>query len=173
VIGGGDFAAERLVPDLVRAALETRDARTSSGSASAVPPIRLRYPDAVRPWQHVLEPLAGYLMLAEKLHGDPRAFSTAFNFGPDKDDFRPVRELAEGICAALGTRWEHESAPQPHEAGLLRLDSTRAANLLDWNPHLPFGDTLRWTADWYSAWLNGGDTRTQTLNQIREYARLA
>jgi CDP-glucose 4,6-dehydratase len=171
VIGGGDFAADRLVPDFVRAALEERGARASGGSA--VPAISLRYPDAVRPWQHVLEPLAGYLMLAEKLHGDARAFSTAFNFGPDKDDFRPVRELAEGICAALGTRWEQESAPQPHEAGLLRLDSTRAEKMLDWVPRLAFDDTLRWTSEWYAQWLDGADPRTLTLGQIRKYQTLA
>jgi CDP-glucose 4,6-dehydratase len=161
VIGGGDFAADRLVPDLVRA----RQAGVKA---------RLRYPAAVRPWQHVLEPLAGYLMLAEALHGDARAFSTAFNFGPDKDDFRPVGELADGVCAALGSAWDLEPAPQPHEAGLLTLDSSRAERLLGWKPRLPFDQTLRWTSTWYSRWLAGGrdgDARALTLDQIRAYSR--
>jgi CDP-glucose 4,6-dehydratase len=159
VIGGGDFAAERLVPDLVRAKI-----------AGTVSPIR--YPNAVRPWQHVLEPLAGYLVLAEKLQGDARAFSTAFNFGPDKSDFREVREVADGICGALDTRWNHEKTPQPHEAGLLRLDSSRAAERLGWTPRLAFGDTLRWTSGWYAEWMRGGDARALTLSQIRDYAGL-
>jgi CDP-glucose 4,6-dehydratase len=162
VIGGGDFAEDRLVPDLVRARI--------SGSTTS-----LRYPDAVRPWQHVLEPLAGYLMLAEKLHADPAAFSTAFNFGPDKSDFRPVRDVADGICATLGSRWEHQQSPQPHEAGLLRLDSTRAETLLGWKPRLPFAETLRWTADWYARWHGGAsekNARALTLEQIRAYQSL-
>lgn len=157
VIGGGDFATDRLIPDLVRA-------RQNSLAA------RLRYPAAVRPWQHVLEPLGGYLRLAEALHRDPHSFSTAFNFGPEKDDFRPVGELADGVCTALGSHWELEAAPQPHEAALLRLDSTRAENLLGWTPRLPFNETLYWTSDWYARWLDGHDARTLTLEQIRAYA---
>jgi CDP-glucose 4,6-dehydratase len=160
VIGGGDFAAERLVPDLVRA--------KRAGTVT-----RLRYPDAVRPWQHVLEPLAGYLMLAEKLHGNARTFSTAFNFGPDKGDFRPVAALADGVCAALGTRWDREDMPQPHEAGLLRLDSSRADKLLGWTPRLAFDDTLSWTAQWYSRWLQDVDPRVLTLEQIRKYQSIS
>ena len=159
VIGGGDFAAERLVPDLVRA----RVADTET---------RLRYPDAVRPWQHVLEPLRGYLMLAERLHEDPRTYGRAFNFGPDKDDFQPVRTLADRMCGALGGRWVQEPSPQPHEAGLLRLDSSLARELLDWSPRLPFDETVRRTADWYAAWRRGDAARALTLSQIRDYARL-
>ncbi len=161
VIGGGDFAEDRLVPDLVRAHI-----------ANSI--TSLRYPEAVRPWQHVLEPLAGYLLLAEKLHADPVTYATAFNFGPDKNDFRPVRNVADGICAVLRSRWEHQQSPQPHEAGLLRLDSSRAETLLDWKPQLPFAETLRWTADWYAGWLQDGDAaaRGLTLDQIRNYARL-
>lgn len=165
VIGGGDFAEDRLVPDLVRARM------AKDGAESTTP---LRYPDAVRPWQHVLEPLAGYLLVAEKLHADPVTYATAFNFGPDKEDFRPVRDVADGVCAVLGSMWEHQPSPQPHEAGLLRLDSTRAESMLGWKPRLPFAETLRWTADWYAGWLRGGDAsaRALTLEQIRNYARL-
>lgn len=158
VIGGGDFAADRLVPDLLRAC--------ASGTET-----RLRYPDAVRPWQHVLEPLCGYLMLAEKLHDDPRGFSRAFNFGPDQEDFQPVRELADRLCAAFGSRWIHEQALQPHEAGLLRLDSSLAREQIGWAPRLTFDETVRWTADWYAAHLRGEDARALTLTQLRDYAR--
>lgn len=160
VIGGGDFAADRLVPDFVRAK-----------AAGAV--TRLRYPAAVRPWQHVLEPLAGYLLLAERLHGDPRAFATAYNFGPDADDFQPVQAVADHLCAAFGTRWEREAAPQPHEAGLLKLDSGRAQRELGWLPRLAFADTMRWTADWYAAWMRDPSpeaVRALTFHQLREYA---
>jgi CDP-glucose 4,6-dehydratase len=159
VIGGGDFAADRLVPDLVRAKQARKDTH-------------LRYPDAVRPWQHVLEPLGGYIRLAEALHADARTFSTAFNFGPDQNDFRPVRELADGISAALGSTWIHEQSPQVHEAGLLTLDSTRAATRLGWVPRLPFAETLRWTSSWYAQWLNGREARALTLEQIRAYQTL-
>jgi CDP-glucose 4,6-dehydratase len=159
VIGGGDFAVDRLVPDLVRA----KQAGTDT---------RLRYPDAVRPWQHVLEPLGGYIRLAEALHGDPRGFSTAFNFGPDKNDFRPVREVADRVSGALGSTWIHEQSPQVHEAGLLTLDSTRAASRLGWVPRLPFVETLNWTSSWYAQWLAGADARTLTLAQIRAYQTL-
>jgi CDP-glucose 4,6-dehydratase len=159
VIGGGDFAADRLIPDIVRA----RIAGTS---------VRLRYPGAVRPWQHVLEPLAGYLQLAEALHNHPADFSEAYNFGPDKDDFRPVGEVADGVCAALGSHWDREDAPQPHEAGLLRLDSGRSATKLGWTPHLPFHDTLQWTSEWYARWREGADPRALTLEQIRAYRSL-
>jgi CDP-glucose 4,6-dehydratase len=159
VVGGGDFAADRLIPDLVRA-------RRTGANA------RLRYPAAVRPWQHVLEPLAGYLVLAERLHEDARAFAGAFNFGPDKTDFRPVGEVADRVCAALGSKWEREDAPQPHEAGLLTLDSSLAETRLGWMPRLAFADTLVWTAGWYADWLNGGDPRALTLSQIRTYSSL-
>ncbi len=157
VVGGGDFAADRLIPDLVRA----RQAGVNA---------RLRYPAAVRPWQHVIEPLAGYLQLAEKLHNDPQTFSTAFNFGPDKTDFRPVGDVADGVCATLGSKWDREDVPQPHEAGLLTLDSSRAENLLKWVPRLAFPDTLKWTSEWYSRWLNREDPRALTLEHIRKYS---
>jgi CDP-glucose 4,6-dehydratase len=159
VVGGGDFAADRLIPDLVRA-------RRAGGRA------RLRYPAAVRPWQHVVEPLAGYLILAERLHGEARAFSEAFNFGPDPSDFRPVGEVADRVCAAIGSRWDREDAPQPHEAGLLTLDSSRARARLDWAPRLAFSDTLQWTSGWYADWLNDGDPRALTLAQVRAYSSL-
>jgi len=163
VVGGGDFAAERLIPDLMRACIAGK-------------PVRLRYPKAVRPWQHVLEPLSGYLLLAEQLHtldaGPAEHFSHAFNFGPRESDLRPVEEVADAVCRFLKTRWEWEEIPQPHEAGLLRLDSRRARISLGWSPRLNFEDMLGWTCGWYADWQNGEDPRALTLAQIRNYPQL-
>jgi CDP-glucose 4,6-dehydratase len=158
VIGGGDYAEDRLVPDLVRASI--------SGSET-----RLRYPDAVRPWQHVLEPLRGYLMLAERLFVDPSGFGGAFNFGPNRDDFQPVRTLADRTCVLLGAKWVHEISPQPHEAGLLRLNSALAHERIGWAPRLSFDETVKWTALWYAAQLRGESARELALGQLREYGR--
>ncbi len=159
VIGGGDFAADRLVPDLVRANVSQRNAV-------------LRYPEAVRPWQHVLEPLAGYLTLAEHLFGNAVDFSQAFNFGPPESDVRPVSEIADAVCASLGAAWDHEKTPQAHEAGVLRLNSGLAKKLLSWSPRLRFEEMLRWTCGWYQGWQRGEDLRALTLDQIRRYQTL-
>jgi CDP-glucose 4,6-dehydratase len=159
VIGGGDFAADRLIPDLVRAKISGQDAQ-------------IRYPKAVRPWQHVLEPLAGYLLLAERLHADAAEYSQAFNFGPTKDDMRPVSEVVEAVCTSLGTHWDYENAPQPHEAGVLSLDSGLAIKALSWRPRLRFEEMLRWTCDWYRNWQRGDDLRSLTLSQIKRYQSL-
>ncbi len=160
VIGGGDFAPDRLIPDFVRGWV--------SGNT-----VRLRYPAALRPWQHVLEPLSGYRMLAEQLHGEPQKFSSSYNFGPLEADVRSVGEVADFVCQLLGTRWELETTSQPHEAGLLKLDSRRAHNQLNWKPKLPFTDAVGQTCDWYKSWQSGKDLRALTLSQIRDYeARL-
>lgn len=159
VIGGGDFAADRLVPDLVRAKLAGRNAQ-------------IRYPKAVRPWQHVLEPLAGYLRLAERLHGNSAEYSRAFNFGPAKGDIRPVADVVEAVCASLEMGWEYENAPQPHEAGVLSLDSGLAGKALSWRPRLRFEDMLQWTCEWYQSWRRGEDLRSLTLSQIQRYQSL-
>ncbi|MEO6094781.1 MAG: CDP-glucose 4,6-dehydratase [Fibrobacteria bacterium] len=159
VVGGGDFAADRLVPDLVRAKLSGQNAH-------------IRYPKAVRPWQHVLEPLAGYLLLAEQLHGNAAEYSQAFNFGPAKDEMRPVADVVEAVCSSLGTKWEFENIPQPHEAGVLNLDSGLAKQALAWRPRLPFEEMLRWTCEWYQNWQRGDDLRSLTLSQIQRYQSL-
>lgn len=156
VIGGGDFAADRLIPDFVRG--------WTSGTT-----VRLRYPSALRPWQHVLEPLGGYLLLAEKLHGDPKNFSTSYNFGPLEADIRSVGEVADTVCRLLDTRWEHEKDSQPHEAGLLKLDSSRATEQLSWKPRFRFADAVRETCDWYKNWKLGKDIRVLTLSQLKNY----
>lgn len=159
VIGGGDFAMDRLVPDLVRAQATKKQAR-------------LRYPQAVRPWQHVLEPLGGYLLLAERLYGNAGDLSRAFNFGPLESDVRPVSEVADAVCKALGIVWETDNVPQPHEAGVLRLDSGLANTVLSWSPRLRFEEMLRWTCEWYQGWRSGADLRSLTLEHITHYQTL-
>ncbi len=163
VIGGGDWAADRLVPDLVRAF-----------EAGAVPLIRA--PDAVRPWQHVLEALGGYLLIAERLLAGERRFADAWNFGPGDEDARPVRWIVERMRAA----WAEGAAapaidtgPRPHEAGLLRLDSARARTALGWRPALGLGEAIDWIVDWHKAVNDGEEARAVTLGQIAHYAALS
>jgi CDP-glucose 4,6-dehydratase len=161
VIGGGDWGEDRLVTDLV-ASLSGR-------------PASIRNPDAVRPWQHVLEPLSGYLRLAEAAHADPEGYSSAFNFGPYDEDARPVRHIADrlsGPAGLLGGAWSLASGAQPHEAHLLKLDSAKARALLGWRPRLRLDDALVRVADWYRAWRSGAGMRAFTENQIREYLSL-
>ena len=163
VIGGGDWAADRLVPDLIKA--------FEAGEAPAI-----RSPDAVRPWQHVLEALGGYLLIAERLlAGDP-GLSDAWNFGPADDDARPVSWIVDRIRTAWGgdaaapARW---NGAIPHEAGLLRLDTTKARSLLGWRPALPLGEALGWIVDWHKRTGNGADARAVTLEQITAYCERA
>jgi CDP-glucose 4,6-dehydratase len=152
VFGGGDWAADRLVPDLMRA-------------AAAGEPVRLRNPDAVRPWQHVLNPLSGYLLLAERAHADA-AFADGWNFGPPDDDARAVRWIAE----QLGARWEPQPGEHPHEARALKLDSSRAHARLGWRPRWDLGEGLRRTLAWHEAQRAGEDVRDVSLAQIRAYS---
>jgi CDP-glucose 4,6-dehydratase len=161
VIGGGDWSQDRLIPDIYRA-------------AAAREPVRIRNPKAVRPWQHVLEPLAGYLLLAERLHAEGTPAAGAWNFGPDKADSRPVAEVADRVVKLWGDglRWEQDSASHPHEAILLRLDSAKARKHLAWQPRLALDDALAWTVDWYRAFLGRQDMRRVTLAQIARYADL-
>lgn len=162
VIGGGDWAADRLVPDLVRAF-----------EAGAAPLIRA--PDAVRPWQHVLEALGGYLMIAERLLAGERRFAEAWNFGPGDEDARPVRWIVDRMRQAWagGAAAVLDSGPRPHEAGLLRLDSSRARTALGWRPALTLGETIDWIVSWHRQVGAGGDARAVTLEQIGHYAALA
>jgi len=141
VIGGGDFAVDRLVPDMARA--------FSVGEA-----VRIRRPDAVRPWQHALEPLSGYLLLARRLLEQGTTFAGGWNFGPGAEDVRTVGQVA--TCFAelwgQGARLEIDGGQHPHEAGLLTLDCSKARNLLGWRPRLGLDEALAWTAEWYRAW---------------------
>lgn len=160
VIGGGDWSADRLVPDVVRA--------HEKGE-----PLKLRFPDAVRPWQHVLDALSGYLVLAQGLHRD-RALAQAWNFGPDAASLVTVSSLADRLLAALGdrVRWERDGIPAEHEAITLMLDSKKARTLLEWQPRLSCERAVEWTADWYRAWSEGRPAHETTLEQIRAYGAL-
>jgi CDP-glucose 4,6-dehydratase len=159
VIGGGDWAADRLIPDLVHA--------FGRGEAPAI-----RSPGAVRPWQHVLEALGGYLLIAERLLAGEPGFADAWNFGPADDDARPVSWIVERLRAAWGggaaapAPW---TGTVPHEAGLLRLDTSKARAQLGWRPALPLGEALEWIVDWHRRTAAGEDARTVTMEQIAAY----
>jgi CDP-glucose 4,6-dehydratase len=162
VIGGGDWAAQRLIPDLL-AAFER---------GVAAP---LRQPNAVRPWQHVLEPLRGYLMLAERLWLDGPAWGDAWNFGPNESDARPVHAVATALAAhwGEGARWtRHPEAATVHEATLLQLSSAKAHQQLQWHPALTLDASLALVVDWHKAWCRGEDMQAMTQRQIDAYQSL-
>ncbi len=164
VIGGGDWAGNRLVPDCVRA--------FCTGA-----PVCLRHPDAIRPWQHVLEPLSGYLTLAERLSApDGEVFATAWNFGPDPNSEAPVLTVARSLASLWGATSTIKVQPDAEgiqETPVLRLDSTRARALLDWRPCLPLARALEETVAWYRAWHEGGDLHAMTLAQIAHYQEVS
>jgi CDP-glucose 4,6-dehydratase len=165
VIGGGDWSLDRLIPDLVRGFL-------------AGEPVRIRRPQAIRPWQHVLEPLHGYIRLAEQLlapqREQARPFATAYNFGPADDDARPVAWIAEKMTQFWGgnASWVLDSDESVHEAGYLKLDASRAKADLAWTPHLNLETALEWLVAWYRAWQSGADMQSFTLAQIAAYESL-
>jgi CDP-glucose 4,6-dehydratase len=158
VIGGGDWAADRLIPDCVRALAAGR-------------PISLRYPGAIRPWQHVLESVAGYLTLIEALVTRPDATPRAVNFGPDPDAFRTVAEIVAGFSGHFGGRpgWVQDPGRHPPEAAALTLSSGLARAALGWQPRLDIAETLAWTAQWYAAQRDGADMRDFSADQIAVY----
>ena len=157
VIGGGDWADDRLVPDFFRAALAGRA-------------LEVRFPDATRPWQHVLEPLSGYLALAEYLFNSGQAGAQGWNFGPGEEDAKPVHWLLERLTAGLpGTSWHHLGGEHLHEAGYLKLDSSKARNVLGWHPRWMLGGALQKTVEWHQAWTAGRDLRAVCLEQIRAH----
>lgn len=158
VIGGGDEAEDRLLPDARRAVL-------------AGAPMVLRNPQAVRPWQHVVEPVAGYLALAQALAESPSTTPAAVNFGPDESSCRPVGDVVERVLHAWGPNAGTAQAEgeQPHEAALLRLDSTLAREALGWQPRLGLDDALAWTAEWWRAQADGADMRAFSTKQLQEY----
>jgi CDP-glucose 4,6-dehydratase len=155
VIGGGDWASERLMTDLVRAAL--------TGET-----LLIRNPAAVRPWQHVLSPLSGYLTLAHALWNS-EAFADGWNFGPDEEDARPVSWIVERMRERWSGKpeWEADGGPHPHEAAYLKLDSSRARLRLGWRPLVPLETALHSIVDWYEAMSAGADMRDTTLTQLR------
>ncbi len=161
VICGGDWAKDRLVPDLMQAFLDKRKAV-------------IRYPEAIRPWQHVLEPLAGYLMLAEKLWNQGSIFEGGWNFGANDTDARPVSWIAEQLSSLCEGRlqWETSSDPQPHEATYLKLDCSKSRNLLGWSPVLNLSMALQWVVEWYTAYDKGKNMLQETRNEIKRYESL-
>ena len=158
VIGGGDWSVDRLIPDCVRALEAGR-------------PVSLRYPDSVRPWQHVLEPLGGYLELARALVRSPGAAPRAVNFGPDAASFSTVRAVVEAFSARFGGKpgWEPDCSAHPSEARALTLSSMLAERTLGWRPRLDIDRALLWTADWYRAHAAGEDMLRFTETQIAQY----
>lgn len=160
VIGGGDWAADRLIPDLIRG--------TAQGKITEI-----RNPSAIRPWQHVLEPLSGYLLVAAKLlNGDAKA-ATGFNFGPDEESCVTVGEILSSISKKWdGIKFQVDplaSQSSPHEAHFLKLDSTKARTELSWKPVLNFDETISWTADWYRT--HQESKELLTLKQIAEFQK--
>ena len=160
VIGGGDWAADRLVPDILRAFEQNE-------------PVVIRNPHATRPWQHVLEPLAGYLTLAEYLYTEGQAFAEGWNFGPKDDDARPVQWIVEHMVKAWGqgASWQQDGGTHPHEANYLKLDISKAKARLGWQPRWPLTMALENIAAWHQAYLNSANMHEFTLNQIQNYAQ--
>jgi CDP-glucose 4,6-dehydratase len=158
VIGGGDWSSDRLIPDLIRGFL-------------AGEPVPIRHPFAIRPWQHVLDPLHGYILLAEHLLTHNPKFATAYNFGPADDDAKPVGWIVDKMTALWGdgASWFIDQQESVHEAGTLKLDASRARSDLGWTPHLHLETALEWLVDWYRAWQSGTDMHDFTLAQIAAY----
>jgi len=161
VIGGGDWALDRLLPDFFRAAVERR-------------PLEVRHPGATRPWQHVLEPVSGYLLLAERLASCGQDRAQAWNFGPADDDARPVAWLLDRLIDKLpGTHWNHVGGEHAHEAGYLKLDSSKARSELGWRARWDLATALDKTVEWHAAWQDGADMRTVCQEQIRAHETAA
>lgn len=157
VIGGGDWAEDRLIPDFLRAI----DAGLT---------LKIRSPQSTRPWQHVLEPLSGYLRLAEYLFIKGETFAEGWNFGPNDEDARPVRWIVERLAQMHpGVNWECDETPQPHEAHYLKLDSSKAKSRLGWQARWRLPTALQKTLEWHQAWRNGEDMQAVTLSQIAQY----
>ncbi len=158
VIGGGDWSQDRLIPDLVRGFL-------------AGEPVRIRRPHSIRPWQHVLEPLHGYMLLAERLFTHDPRYATAFNFGPSDDDAQPVGWIVDRMTKFWGENasWVLDAEPGVHEAGYLKLDASRARAELGWHPRLRLETTIEWLVDWYKSWQSGTNMHAFTLKQIKAF----
>jgi CDP-glucose 4,6-dehydratase len=162
VIGGGDWALDRIVPDCVRALL-------------AGETVRIRNPHAVRPWQHVLEPLTGYLLLAERLCQEGPAFAEAWNFGPGDADEQPVEVLVRSLCGKWGgaASWAVDAGMHPHEANYLKLDCSKARTRIGWRPRWGLDKALDSIVSWTRAYQQHGDVRATCLEQIGEYQETA
>ena len=162
VIGGGDWSEDRLIPDLLRA---------FSKNAVAL----IRNPRAIRPWQHVMEPLCGYIMLAERLLQNDHQFASAWNFGPANTNSVPVAQIADQFCKLWGQQaaWQQDANEHPHETHLLALNSDKVRSQLGWQAILPLNAALALIVDWHTAFARGDDMRTVSLGQIQNYSELA
>jgi CDP-glucose 4,6-dehydratase len=160
VIGGGDWAADRLIPDILRAISDNK-------------PVVIRSPNAIRPWQHVLEPLSGYLLLAQLLYERGVEFAEGWNFGPNDEDAKPVQWIVERLTEQWenGARWQLDGGDHPHEAHYLKLDCSKARMRLEWQPRWNLAHTLEMIVAWQRAWLAKKDMRSFTLKQIAQYAQ--
>lgn len=159
VIGGGDWAEDRLIPDILRAFEKGQ-------------PVIIRNPASTRPWQHVLEPLSGYLVLAQALYEQPTAYAEGWNFGPFDEDAKPVSWILDQMVSKWqGARWQLDAAAHPHEAGYLKLDISKAKARLHWQPTWRLGHTLDLIVDWHQAWLVGADMQQRCLAEITEYMK--
>lgn len=160
VIGGGDWADDRLIPDIIRSFSQNKE-------------VFIRYPHAVRPWQHVLEPLSGYLLLAEKLYTEGQHYSGGWNFGPLDNDTKTVEQIVRQMCSIWGNgaSWVKDSNDHPHEANLLRLDCSKARMLLGWNPVWNSEVTLNKLIAWYKKYFENKNMLEITQQQIKEYMK--
>jgi len=158
VIGGGDWSVDRLIPDILRA-------------LEADMPLIIRSPRAVRPWQHVLEPLSGYLMLAEALYAERQKYSSAWNFGPDDEDAKPVQWVVEKVTGKWGSNTFsiQSSGKNQHEANCLKLDISKAKSQLGWKPTWNLDQALEKVVAWHKNWLSGSDMRSLCEQQIAAY----
>lgn len=158
VIGGGDWADDRLIPDIMRA-------------ISAGKPVNIRNPHAIRPWQHVLEPLSGYLVLAQKLYEESAAYAEGWNFGPNDEDAKPVQWIVEKLTQVWGegANWIVDGGDHPHEAHYLKLDCSKAKSRLDWHPRWNLEEALKAIVEWQRAYRDGKVIKSITLEQIQQY----
>ena len=158
VIGGGDWAKDRLIPDILRSFEDNQ-------------PVIIRNPHSIRPWQHVLEPLSGYLLVAQKLDTEGPAFAEGWNFGPNEMDATPVQSIVDTMVGLWGGEacWQLDGQDHPHEAHYLKLDCSKAKMRMEWHPRWDLNTTLDRIVSWHKAWLSGEDMRTYTLNEINDY----
>lgn len=158
VIGGGDWATDRLIPDILRAFEKSK-------------PVIIRNPHAIRPWQHVLEPLSGYLVLAEQLYTEGQVFAEGWNFGPHDEDARPVQWIVEHMVEAWGNgaSWQMDAGKQPHEANYLKLDISKARARLNWYPRWNLATAIENIIDWHQSWLEEAAVQAKCLQQITNY----
>ena len=161
VVGGGDWALDRLVPDVLKA-------------FACKQTVTIRNPNAIRPWQHVLEPLSGYLTLAEKLYTEGPLFAEGWNFGPKEESAQSVKWILECLKSQWGgdVSWQFDDAESPHEAHFLKLDCSKAKIQLGWQPQWGLEHTLHRTVNWHKAWLQGADMYDYTITEINDYIKL-